>query len=242
VTDELKAIEESAKAGQEIAKTAGKVIDISQMLGSFIARFISGSLEQGVGIVEDKLKYMRWERQVRLMQRAEEYMARIGLTNPTRPVPLKVVVPLFEYASLEDDNDIQDLFAKLLVNAADADRGIEIKRIYISILENIEALEAQILEKIYSFPFEEMQHNGLFTKDLPEEASIRPERYIKPFIPPRPEVELALANLARIGCLHPTLSAGGGEVFGVVHPSILGKKFVEACTLRRDYSNNLTSP
>lgn len=116
-------IHESAKAVQEIAKTTGKAIDAGEKFGVFISRFISGPLEQGMGIFEDKLKYMRWERQVRLMQRADQLMKEICLDKPTRSIPLKLAVPLLEAASLEDDDTLQDLWARLLVNAANSAAG-----------------------------------------------------------------------------------------------------------------------
>jgi hypothetical protein len=46
-------IEETAKATQEVAKTAGKAIDASRELGGFFSRIFGGSLEQLVGIGED---------------------------------------------------------------------------------------------------------------------------------------------------------------------------------------------
>ena len=67
-------VSETAKAVQEVAKATGKAIDAGQKFGGFISRYVAGSIEQGMGIFEDKLKYMRWERQVRLMQRAEQLL------------------------------------------------------------------------------------------------------------------------------------------------------------------------
>ena len=243
MSDESKAVEETAKAGQEIAKTTGKAIDVGEKLGQFVARFICGPMEQASGIVEDKLKYLRWERQLRLMKRAEELMKQLGMREPSRAVPLKLAIPLLQGASLEDDDDLQDLWAKLLVNAADADSPITIKRVFIDILENIGPLEARILQVVYSIPFADMQHHGVVTKDLPNSAMIRPDDPNFKTERPSPEVELALANLARLGCLSPAKTWGGGEVFDSINPSLLGKVFVEACTLRRGaQSNNASQP
>ena len=50
-------MEEESKAIQEIAKTGGKAIDAVIEFGGFTARCIAGSLEQGLGIFEDRLKY-----------------------------------------------------------------------------------------------------------------------------------------------------------------------------------------
>lgn len=234
---------DESKAVQEIAKTAGKAIDAGDKLGQFVARFISGPMEQASGIVEDKLKYLRWERQLRLIKRADEFMKQLGMSEPTRAVPLKLAIPLLQGASLEDDDDLQDLWAKLLVNGADAQNPVTIKRVFIDILENIGPLEAQILQAIYSIPFADMQHHGVLTKDLPKSAMIRPDDANFKTERPSPEIELALANLARLGCLSLAKTWGGGEVFDSVNPTLLGKVFVESCTLRGEaQSNNASQP
>ena len=73
----MKAVTETAKAAQEVAKMTGKGIDAGRELGGFFARFIGGPIEQASDIVEDKLRYLRWERQVRLMKRAEEFLEQV---------------------------------------------------------------------------------------------------------------------------------------------------------------------
>ena len=153
MSDPTDPITESAKAAQEIAKTTGKAVDAAREAGGFIARVISGPLEQGIGIFEDKLRYLRWERLVRLMQRESEVLKELGLQAPTRPVPLKIIIPLLQAASVEEDDALQDRWVNLLVNAANASCGIEIRRAYIVILEQISPLEAKILDVIYSVPF-----------------------------------------------------------------------------------------
>ena len=135
-----------------------------EKFGGFIAKYISGSIEQGMGIFEDKLKYMRWERQLRLIDKADEVLKSRGLQKPTRPIPMKLAIPLLEAASLEDDNYIQNLWINLLVNASDAEIGIELKRTYIDILERITPLEAKILEKVVPIKMTQRRRSGRFNK------------------------------------------------------------------------------
>lgn len=232
MSEEHKSIQEASKAAQEISKASGKGIDAVREFGGFIAPLIGGTLEQGIGIFEDKLRYMRWERQARLMKRSIDFMKEIGLENPSRAIPLKFAVPLFQAASLEDDDELQDLWAKLLVNGANAASGVDFKRVYIEILEQISPIEAQILDKIYSIPYEEMAHKGVIAKDLPKEIAIKPEDPGLKMEAPPPEIQLALSNLQRLGCMSTGSSWGGGELFHSVNPTILGKSFVEACTLQ----------
>lgn len=225
---------ETAKAVQEVAKASGKAVEAGQSFGRFIARFVAGSLEQGMGIFEDRLRYMRWERQVRLMQRAEQLMKEIGLEKPSRAIPLKLAVPLLEAASLEDDDHLQDMWARLLVNAANSGSKVSLQRAYISILEQITAFEAHILQKIYALPYEKTQHNGVVVGNLPDsvEAGVENRTSDDHLPEPREDVTLALANLARLGCVAIQKSMGGGELFKEINPTLLGKTFVEACTLR----------
>jgi abortive infection alpha-like protein len=228
-----KTVVESAKATQEVAKTTAKGIDAATAFGEFIARFISGPIEQGMGIFEDKLKYMRWERQVRLIKKATQLLSEVGLDEPTRSIPLKVAIPLLQAASIEDDDNLQDKWAALLVNAANAKSGIEIHRVYVEILGQISPLEAKILDEVYALPFESTQHAGVLTHSLPdiaiadsEESKSDRERE------PTNEVKLAMSNLERIGCLKLGMTYGGGGSFTRVNPTLLGQAFVGACRVQ----------
>jgi hypothetical protein len=225
---------EEAKAVQELAKVAGRSVEAVRDLGGFIARYIHGPLEQAAGIVHDKLAYLRWERQQRLMVRAEEFLRAEGLEQPTRAVPLKVAIPLLAAASIEDDDELQDLWAKLLVNAGNADSGVDVRRAFIDILQSITPFEAAILRTIYSVDFGAMRHVGVATHRLPEHVEILSHDNTEDPPAPSDEIELALANLARIGCVRSAMSWGGGELFNSVHPTALGRAFFRACTLMSD--------
>ncbi|MBL8389344.1 MAG: DUF4393 domain-containing protein [Hydrogenophaga sp.] len=230
--NESESVTEAAKAVQEVAKTTGKAIEVSEKFGGFISKFVTGSLEQAVGIFEDKLKYMRWERQVRYMQRVEQLARDVGLSSPTRVIPLKLAIPLLEAASLEDDDLLQDLWVRLLVNAVDERSHINLQRSYIEILRQLTSLEAKLLQMIYSLPYEQTLHAGIVTGGLPthvvaHEDDGRDHDPMEPSI----EVKLALANLARLGFVVVQKSWGGGEIFKKVNPTLLGMSFVQACTM-----------
>ncbi|MDY6879874.1 MAG: Abi-alpha family protein [Thermodesulfobacteriota bacterium] len=233
MTEETEAVKETAKAAQEIAKTTGKAIDASEKFGGFVSRYISGPLEQGMGIFEDKLKYMRWERQMRLMERASAYMKSIGIEAPTKPIPLKLAIPLLEAASLEDDDYLQDLWAKLLVNSSIKGSPIDLNRSYIDILERLSHLEATILSVIYALPKEEIRNKSILTGNLPDSVEVQDENNKEEPKLPSKEVTLALANLARLGCISLPTTVGGGELFSTIYPAVMGRSLVEACTLQQ---------
>jgi len=230
-------IEDKIKAIEEVAKTTGKGIDAGREFGGFISLFISGSLEQGMGILEDKLKYARWERQIRLIKRAKAFTKEMGIEKPDKVIPLKLAGPFFQGATLEEDDDLQDLWAKLLVNVTCEKNGVELKRVYIDILEHLTPFDAQILSSIYSLPFDDIKCDGVITKMLPGKAF--PNKKSEKDFEPSEEIKLSLASLSIIGCLSMPKLYSGVELYAWVYPTLLGKKFVDACTLKKD--NNIKS-
>lgn len=189
----------------------------------------SGSVRganQQLGIFEDKLRYARWERQQRLMLRAQEFLEETGLKAPPTGVPLKFAVPLIQAASLEDDDDLQDLWARLLVNAS-IDPEIASHRMFISVLENMSALDAQALFVLHRSAAE--PQSAILTRDLPKSATVWRDGMEQPNAQPREDVLLSLANLGRLGVITGLGTAGGGTSWAAVHITILGKRLVEAC-------------
>lgn len=226
-------LNEEAKAVQEVAKTSGKFIDGIRDFGSFVTKFISGPLEQKKGILEDELKYSRWENQIKLMQKAEKFIVECGLnTQPTNPIPFKLAVPLFQAATLEDDDYLQELWASLLINSSYNESGVKLTRTFIDVLERISSFEARILMKIYELPYGETESSGVITVNLPDKAIPKKDKDIKEYHLENEEVLFALANLASLGCISAGRTIGGGQRFELVNPTILGRYFVRSCALK----------
>lgn len=216
---------EILKTAQEIAKTTGQGLQCVQKMGKFLSRFIGGPLEQGFGIIEDKLKYLRWERQIRLIDRTHAFIDERGSQMRFRPVPLNVAIPIFEGASLEEDDDLQDLWARLLVNAADADSGIQVRRGFASILQDFSQMEARLLQAIHDAP---PMKGGIPTKGLPD-GYLQPREEEEPGLPSDP-IQISLWHLKRLGCID---SAGTWDsISGIKRIKItaLGKALINACS------------
>ena len=223
-----------AKAAEEIAKASGKSVDMISKFGSFIAEYTRAPLEAGFGIVADKLMYMRWERQQRLLIRAKEFHEQAGLRGPTRAVPLNFAIPLIEAASLEENDDLQDLWAMMLVNAANAESATDRRRAYISILEQLTPLDALILSKIYSLPAGDLANRAAITMGLPDSIRLSMDGDDFNFLlQPSTEVMLSLANLVRIGCLDAEENWGGEKDYRHAYRNILGSAFVQSVTLQK---------
>ena len=217
---------EESKALEELAKTTGKAIDASRELGGFLSQYIGGSLEQAMGIIEDKLKYLRWERQVRLAERANALLAERGLPLPSRKIPLQIAIPLIQAASLEEDDWLQDQWAALLVNAGDATSHVQVRRAFISILEDLTPLDALLLKKIYSSTTVPDAEAEIWTTHLPD--YITAEKPNQQNVRPPSHVEISLGNLARLGLITTAMVWGGIAIFSCVHRTVLGSEFLLA--------------
>lgn len=223
--------EESAKAVQEIAKTTGKVVDVVHDTGEFLAPHVDGVLAQVVGILTDQLRCVRGVRMVRLRQRFQQELLAHGGVEAVRKLPLNFAADALLEGGLEQDDDLQDIWARLLANAVDAASEVQPRRAYISIIKDLSPLDALILEEIYSID-QERWRKAIVTHELPSRAFPAVDIKLETLPMPSEEVRVALANLERLGLISYGPSFGGGEVFNLVNQSTAGKVFMKAIRRR----------
>lgn len=225
---------EEAKAVQEVAKTTGVAIRAVEKMGKFISDVAGVPIETAVGIFEDKLRYIRWENQLNLIHKAHEKLAQRGLSVPTRMLPLQFTVPLVEAASLEEDDYLRDMWATVLVNAADEHIEVQLRRAFISILEDMTSLDVQILRVIGAAAGNPKQHldilnPGFYLGYLPDEAAAMDE--FQSGIPePKKEVRISVGNLQRLNLLAITHTVDGVSDPNHVMITELGKELLRLCS------------
>lgn len=224
-----KAIEETAKAVQELSKVTGKAIDAVSGSGRFLSGFMVDALTELSGTWADNFKYKRAINRLALHAKYEEKRAELGVDAQWRLVPMEVEVPLLEAASLTEDVTLQDCWVNLLLNFDNAKSDVAINHSFSSVLRDLSPLEVAILKTIYSLP----EGNGaVLTSGLP--AYAEREGALEKREPthelPRHDVTLALVNLQRLGCLGLASSWDGGEIMTTVYQSIFGRAFVKACS------------
>jgi hypothetical protein len=215
--------------GHEATANASKeAIQASRELG----HFIRGPVGQVVGMLEDHLKVVRFKRRVRLWDRVRNILTEKGMDGPTRRIALNIGLPLIENATLEEDDDLQEVWARLLVNSGDANSGIEPRTAFGSVLAEMSLLDVRNLAQIVSAVKLNQEGGpiGVWTYELPERAipavNADPEREPDP----SPDVEISLSNLVRLGCI---ISSNRGPVLQTHHLVNLtpfGRALIEACT------------
>lgn len=147
--DDVKAIIAIADCGKAFADCGTTTIEASAKFGSFLAKVFGVTIEDAAGIVGDQLKYLRWKRQNRLVDKVNEYLEKKGSTT-LRPISPKFAIPFILNASLEEDDYLQDIWCQLITNALDSDFNLEIRFVYIDIIKNLTPLDAKVLEFVYN--------------------------------------------------------------------------------------------
>ena len=232
-------IAESAKAIQESAKTVRAGIEATQQLGNFVSRITTEPLETVMGILNDKLQFIRWERKLRLAERGREILDQRGIEGPLRPIPYKLALPIIEHASLEDNDELQDLWANLLVSAVDPKFDGLIRSAYIDIIKQLEVVDVHLLNAVY-----ESYHQWREERRLLLEGKTPSDNYYltshcpvdKDDVMERLGIassvyENSIDNLVRVRCVGTYFYH-----FEKVFITSLGLSFVEACTRGSEFS------
>jgi hypothetical protein len=231
-------IEASAGAIKATAEATGKVVDAASGLGRFVERIIGPPADQLSGMLTDTLKHRRAMRALRLEMRFEQFRAENGLTGAIQPVGMKFGVPLLEVASLEENDDLQDIYARLLMNTTNPASGIEAKRAFISILQDFGSLEARLFDHLCKV---RPAGTRIVTSHLPEWAQAHQEEQGDVALPSK-EVQVTLGNLVRLGCIEGSVTWGGGAVVAVVTITALGRALHDACALRQKAAEDEPMP
>lgn len=109
--------------GLDIKVSPENINNIIDKLSSFIGSIVSpGAKEIGL-LFEDKVRSRRVLNQVQILLKVKNYVEERGLKISA--VPLKILVPLLEHGSLEEEEELQDLWAKMLTNMLDTDANFQ---------------------------------------------------------------------------------------------------------------------
>jgi len=140
---------ETAKAVQEVAKATGQAINTVERVGQFFSHVMKEPIDTTCGMLADTLRFKRWERQVALVDKAEEILRGKNLASVALPLSPKLALPVFHNASLEDDEGLHSIYAKLLVAATDPAMPAR-RTAFAEILRQVEPDDVRILQSMHS--------------------------------------------------------------------------------------------
>jgi hypothetical protein len=131
----IKSAPELLKHGAELVG-ALKLTEIAKtMLGPATGEFAER--------VRDEIRLYRFGRQLELLKKAEKMVHDAGF--PPKAVPIKLLFPLLEGASLEENDDLHTMWAALLANAASENSTRVVRPLFTSILRQMSPDDARVL-------------------------------------------------------------------------------------------------
>jgi len=117
----------------------------SKRISLAILDLFSSPVEEFAEILTDQLRFYRWRSALWIAERAKEIREEKGI--PKKRVPIKLLLPLLEEGSKEDeDSEMIELWANLLADADSSHNSFDL--MCIDYLRNLTAHEAIILKAI----------------------------------------------------------------------------------------------
>lgn len=128
----------------DITSTAiEKGIDIAK---NFLDKLILPPIEETGLLIKDQVTMWRFKNQIKMINKAKSYCEKYNV-NP-KTISLKLLCPILEYSSLEEEEKLQDKWAILLTNMVDSEQNIE-NHVFPYILSQISSTEFGFLENVY---------------------------------------------------------------------------------------------
>src|SRR3990167_11017188 len=197
-------IKEVAKAAAEVSKFGTQTVQTTEKILGFIAKVFKSPAEDTAGIIGDRLKLFRWERQLAYVDKVNNILFAKGITD-TRAVPPKFSLPVIENASLEDDDELQKLWANMLANAMNPTFTVNMRTAFIDIIKSLTILDVKILKTFY----EALKQNSSVDWNNILNYSLKKEQICQLLSIGQEDYEVSVFNLFRVQCLAPAIITGG---------------------------------
>lgn len=116
------------------------------LVGGFIEKLAGSTLEEAGLMFGDKVRIRRLKNQIEIFSKAKQIAEENNIS--IKQINLKILVPLLEFSSLEEDETLQQKWANLIVNFSDESQNYE-SSIFPFILGQLSSKEIIDLEIIY---------------------------------------------------------------------------------------------
>lgn len=181
------------------------------LVGGFIEKLAGSAIEEAGLYFGDKVRVRRLTNQIKIFSEAKRIAEENNIS--IKQIDLKILVPLLEFSSLEEDETLQQKWSNLIVNFSDESQNYE-SSIFPFILSQLNKSDVEAFDsfKIYNDKFKFC-------------AGVINSRIVKD-------------NLSRLGLIEEHRSAGSGyNEIPVGHKhrrTELGIQFYECCSNKRD--------
>lgn len=133
-----------------LGKVAGGTFlgkEIIKQSQSLLSSLFGPSINEYGGMLSDNIKLRRLKNQIKIFKKAEHYLKSNNI-DP-KSLNLKVLAPLVEFSSLEEEESIQDKWSNLTINILKGDSAILFHQNCISVLNKLSTEEVTLLDYLY---------------------------------------------------------------------------------------------
>src|SRR5579862_8149869 len=117
------------------AVSVAKVAAASIPFTAIVKRMLGPAADEVAEMWRDRVRLYRYGRELKCLEKAEK-MANDAGFNP-KAVPIKLLFPLLEGASFEEDENLHDMWAALLANAASPENAGKVRPRFITLLREM---------------------------------------------------------------------------------------------------------
>ena len=143
-----------------------------------------------------------------------------------QPIPPKFLIPIVENASLEENDELQDLWVNLLGSWTNVEYKEERRLTYVDIIKALTPQDAKILDTIYNYDKNNRRTEKIENEELFDTfATIKKDEVFKYL--DEESYFLSIDNLIKLRCVKVANTWGGSQK--IVTITYLGVNFVEAC-------------
>src|ERR1700685_263300 len=146
--------------------TQGAVEGAMQPFSDLLQALLGPSAEEAGLLLRDYVTAFRVEKRIQLLDRLRKVLGRAGI-KPSR-VPMNLLGPIFEAATLEENSELQQIWANMLANAANPESLDAVAPSFPGILKEMRPADVKFLEALY----EEFIAKYLETNQTPRSSQL----------------------------------------------------------------------
>jgi len=115
----------------------------------FLSKIVTPPAEELGELLADQVRWFRFSNQIRILNKARDKLSKSGISP--HKVPLRILLPLLDNGSWEEEEDMIDRWANLLANAANPNYSSNVEIGYIETLKQLSPKEALIMDRLYAY-------------------------------------------------------------------------------------------
>lgn len=207
-------------------------MDLTQILANIplkesLDKLVNPSSKELGELFGDEIRLLRFKSSLKTFQMAKEMLSKVGLQ--ARPIDLKLLIPLLEHCSLEDEESpLIEKWAGLLATASS--KGID-NYSYPHILNELSPKEVDLLDQVYDVTLKSITKEQRLTYGIESGLICKILKF------DMTEFEVVADNLFRLNLCQPAASSGilAGDdpvvvrSYKIICMTSLGMDFVRVC-------------